>query len=761
MATLYVVEGRVQRSAALSRDLIGIGRRAHFFSVERQSAVRGYVLSGRVDHHRPTPESWRVFAQTIDSLVAASSGDEQRMARAHDVQRAIARWERAYVKPVLSNTLGSQSEAAHAIAGDELFDAVRAAIGALIQAEERNFASRVEYQAMARRIWLAGLLLPILLIAGATVLYGRRLFAYARETVEAQERLEDQGVELERQTEQLEQHAVELEEQNEESRRLAGELAAANEGLMATVRELEAAREGESAARTERARAEGLLELLIDGSPAGIGLFDSGLRFTVVNDALAEISQKPKSALLGKRSSELVDPDLAEDAEKILRSVLDTGNPLLNVALSGSILSDPATERHFMVNYFPVREPDRTISGVGLIVLDTTDRKALETRLVESQKMEAVGRLAGGVAHDFNNLLTAIRSYSELLLDEMDEWSQHRSDVEEINKAAIRAAELTHKLLAFSRRQMLRPQHLDINAVVSKMENMLERLAGPTVIVNFRLDPRAWIVKADPIEIERVIANLVLNARDAMPDGGTLGVETRNVEFDSAYVKQNPESAPGPHMLLCVSDTGVGMTRDVREKLFEPFFTTKKRADGAGMGLSTIYGIVRQSGGHISVSSEPGQGTKFEVYLPRDDSPDAEPRQPVVKREPQSSAVILLVEDDDIVRSVARRILVKAGFEVHEAVNGRDAMEKCTSRDHDIDMVLTDIEMPEMNGAEFAERLQAKCPDMRFLFMSGYTEDRVLRDKLIQPGAPFLEKPFTPDVLVARVREVLSAGAAV
>ena len=761
MIALFVIDGQVQRSAAVSRDLIGIGRRAHFFSIERQSAVRGYVLSGREAHHAPDDRSAKRFAETIDSLVTGARYDAQSLARAHDLQRAIARWERAYARPAVDDALGGRSEAAHAIAGDQLFDAVRDAIATFIQGEERSYSTRLASHTAARRLWLGGLLVPLLLVVAAMFFYSRRLFALARGSIATQERLEEQSAELEEQAAQLEEHAVDLEEQNEESQRLATELAAANEGLMATLRDLDASRTAEAVAQSGHAKAEGLLNLLLDASPVGIGLFDTELRFAVVNDAMAEINQQPKRELLGRKTSELVDPDLAEDADAILRRVLETGEPVLNVALSGTILSDPATERHYVVNYFPVRDPGGEISGVGITVVDTTERKALEIRLAESQKMEAVGRLAGGIAHDFNNLLTVIRSYSELLLDEMDEWSQHRPDVGEINNAAVRAAELTQQLLAFSRQQLLRPQHLDVNAVIGNMEKMLRRLAGPGVTMEIALEPGVWRVKADPIEIERVIVNLVLNARDAMPDGGTLAVETKNVELSAAYARQNPEASAGPHTLLCVSDTGMGMTRDVREKLFEPFFTTKKRAEGAGMGLSSIYGIVRQSGGHISVSTEPGQGTRFEVYLPRNESPDAEAGKPAMTRARRSGAVILLVEDDDMVRAVTRRILLKAGYEVEEAVNGREALDKCRGRDNDVDLVLTDIEMPEMNGAELADRLATLCPGVRILFISGYTEDRVTREKLIQPGAPFLEKPFTPAVLLDRVREVLGVSAGV
>jgi CheY-like chemotaxis protein len=368
--------------------------------------------------------------------------------------------------------------------------------------------------------------------------------------------------------------------------------------------------------------------------------------------------------------------------------------------------------------------------------------------------MEAVGRLAGGIAHDFNNYLTAIKSYSELLIAEMEEQSAQRADVVEINSAAERAAGLTKQLLAFSRQQMLRPEVMDLNDTISRMQGMLRPLAGRSVKLELHLNATGN-VKADCTQVERVIINLIMNARDAMPDGGRILMTTENVELEDRDAASLLSVRVGSYVKLSVSDTGIGMTKEVREKLFEPFFTTKGRGKASGLGLSSVYGIVRQSGGAIDVATEPGKGATFTIYLPREMTDSNIEIAKVKPVKPQGGATIMLVEDDDVVRNVACRVLKRAGFAVLEAENGVAAMELYEAVDYSIDLVLTDVVMPEMNGSELAERIRKVNPQAKILFMSGYTEDKVMRDKLLAPGAAFLEKPFTPDSLTRKAREVL------
>jgi CheY-like chemotaxis protein len=370
--------------------------------------------------------------------------------------------------------------------------------------------------------------------------------------------------------------------------------------------------------------------------------------------------------------------------------------------------------------------------------------------------MEAVGRLAGGVAHDFNNMLTAIMSYSDLILSDMPPDSPLRADMVEIVKAADKATALTRKLLAFSRQQVLRPTLVDMNGAIEGLRKMIKRLVGPSIEVAIHASEDLWTISADPTEIERVMMNLVLNARDAMADGGRLTIETSNIVIDEEYASGHAETPPGEYVLVTISDTGAGMTREVREKLFEPFFTTKEKGKGTGLGLPSVYGIVKQSGGFIWVYSEVGKGTTFKIYLPR----ALEVRVPGVNTPQRNRKVgaetILLVEDDDEVRQVASRILRRNGYRVLEAGNGADALRVCESEDEPVDLIVTDLVMPEMGGSELAKRVRAQRPDARILFTSGYTEDAVLRQSLLREGEAFIEKPFTPAKLANKAREMLA-----
>jgi signal transduction histidine kinase/CheY-like chemotaxis protein len=383
-----------------------------------------------------------------------------------------------------------------------------------------------------------------------------------------------------------------------------------------------------------------------------------------------------------------------------------------------------------------------------------------EAQFRQSQKMEAVGRLAGGVAHDFNNLLTAITGYSEMLLDGMAVEDPHRHGLEEISKAAERAAALTSQLLSFSRRQILAPRPLDLNEVVSGMDSMLRRLIGEDVRLNTVLAAGLGKAMADPHHVEQVLVNLVVNARDAMPDGGQLTLETANVELDAAYMGRQAGAKPGPHVMLAVSDTGSGIDPLILPHIFEPFFTTKERGKGTGLGLATGFGIVHQSGGHVTAYSEPGRGTAFKVYLPRL-SGDAEP---AVEREeagsPSSygSETILLVEDEVAVRKLAGEMLRRYGYTVLQSESGPEALDLLAGYAGPLHLLLTDVVMPGMSGRQLSERLQALRPGLRVLYMSGYTDNAIVHHGVLDRGVAFLQKPFTPDSLARKVRESLDAS---
>jgi PAS domain S-box-containing protein len=386
------------------------------------------------------------------------------------------------------------------------------------------------------------------------------------------------------------------------------------------------------------------------------------------------------------------------------------------------------------------------------------ERQALEHQLAQSQKIEAVGQLAGGIAHDFNNLLTTITGYIELLLSSLAADDPRRSHAEQVRRSAQRAAALTQQLLAFSRRQVLEPKTLDLNEVVSGIEEMLRRLIGEHIELRTRRAPDIWPVRADPGQLEQAIMNLVVNARDAMPGGGRLTIETANAELDSAYVGIHMSVEPGGYAMIAVTDSGIGMTPEVRARLFEPFFTTKEQGKGTGLGLSTTYGIVKQSGGYIWCYSEPGTGTTFKIYLPRADkaaapAPQAPP--PIATSPLPVCETILLVEDEPEVRSLVQRLLKMQGYTVVAAANPDEALAIIRDFKGQIDLMVTDVVMPGMSGRQLAERLAKILPDLKVLFVSGYTDDAIVHHGFLDPGTAFLQKPFTPQALARKVREVI------
>ncbi len=388
---------------------------------------------------------------------------------------------------------------------------------------------------------------------------------------------------------------------------------------------------------------------------------------------------------------------------------------------------------------------------------DVTEQRHLEEQFRQSQKMEAVGQLAGGIAHDFNNLLTAILGNTQLLLRELPPGDSKRGDVEEIRKASERAASLTRQLLAYSRRQMLQPEVLDLNVVVAEMDKMLRRLIGEHIALVAVLAPDLGRVRADPNQIEQVIVNLAVNARDAMPDGGKLTVETANVDLDEAFAQAHLGSVPGSYALLAVTDTGAGMDATVRAHLFEPFFTTKEVGKGTGLGLATVYGIVKQSGGYISVYSEPGRGSSFKIYLPRIATPADAPPGPQKSGPAPGSETVLVVEDEAAVLTLSRRALEAQGYVVLAASDPAAALRVVERHGGMIHLLLTDVVMPGLSGRELADRLTAQRPGIRVLYMSGYPGDAVVQHGTLPSGSAFLQKPFSPDGLARKVRDVLDA----
>jgi PAS domain S-box-containing protein len=408
----------------------------------------------------------------------------------------------------------------------------------------------------------------------------------------------------------------------------------------------------------------------------------------------------------------------------------------------------------------PVRDRQGSVLGYVRVSIDLSERRNLEEQFRQSQKMDAVGRLAGGIAHDFNNLLTVIRLNTEIIMEGFDPTDPRSEDVKQIRSAAERASSLTRQLLAFSRKQILQPRVLDLNSVVASVEPMLQRLIGEDIRIDSTAAARGYIV-ADPGQLEQILVNLVVNARDAMPQGGTINVETRNVELDDTYTSEHAPVIPGRYIMLAVGDTGVGMTRDTREHAFDPFFTTKEAGKGTGLGLATVYGIVKQSGGYVWIYSEPDHGTTLKLYFPEVSSAAAFKTgeyKVFPKEQARGSETILLVEDEEAVRGLASRILEKQGYRVIPAQHGREAMDIAASEEGHIDLVLTDIVMPGMNGRGLVERLAGIRPRIKSLYMSGYTDDDIVRRGFIEPSKVFLQKPFTSEALLQSVRKVLDEG---
>jgi two-component system cell cycle sensor histidine kinase/response regulator CckA len=407
----------------------------------------------------------------------------------------------------------------------------------------------------------------------------------------------------------------------------------------------------------------------------------------------------------------------------------------------------------------PEKDNSDKVTGTRTAFIDITESKRLEKQLIQSQKMEAIGTLAGGVAHDFNNILTTIIGYADLMLMTLDTDKPLTEEIEEIKIAGERAAALTRQLLAFSRKQIVQPKVQDLNKLLTGIEKMLVRLIGEDIEILMIPESALWKVEIDPGQMEQVIMNLAVNSRDAMPNGGKLTIETVNMDLDENYFTDHGivEKHPGSYVVLTVSDTGIGMDKETQEHIFDPFYTTKEKGRGTGLGLSTIYGIIKQNNGFIWVYSEPGQGSTFKIYLPKvkgDVKGEEKEQTPVIKLD--GSETVLIVEDDDSLRKLAQKSLQPHGYRVLAAENGEDALRVSKEHEGPIDLLITDVVMPKMGGKEVAERLQPLYPQMKTIYMSGYTDDSIVHRGVLAPGLNFIEKPFSPEGLARKVREVLN-----
>jgi PAS domain S-box-containing protein len=511
---------------------------------------------------------------------------------------------------------------------------------------------------------------------------------------------------------------------------------------------------------TERRQAEEALRLrerALESASQGILITDPGRPDNPIiyaNPAFERLTGFARAEVLGCNCRILqgveTDPAAVAELRRAVREGLPCAVELLNYRKDGSTFWNA-------LSVSPVRDADGRLTHFVGVQTDVTERRKLEDQYRQAQKMEVVGRLAGGIAHDFNNLLTVINGYGEMVLAMLPRGDPARDSVAEMVKSGERAATLTRQLLAFSRQQVLAPRVLNLNTVIAEMEKMLRRVIGEDIELATRLEPTLGPVRADPGQLEQVLLNLAVNARDAMPRGGKLTLETHDAELDEAYAVDHAGVVPGRYALLAVSDTGTGMAPEVRERVFEPFFTTKGPGKGTGLGLATVHGIVTQSGGRVEVYSEVGRGTTFNIYLPRFGGAPPAFRTPhsATAASPRGHETLLLAEDEEAVRALSRHVLRECGYAVLEARNGEEALHLCERERGEIHLLISDVVMPGIGGRQLAERLLAVRPGMRVLYLSGYADDAVIRHGVLEADVNFLQKPFSASTLARRVREVL------
>ncbi len=507
---------------------------------------------------------------------------------------------------------------------------------------------------------------------------------------------------------------------------------------------------------------------LIENLHAGLVVHAADTSILLCNGTSAELLGLSMDQMTGKTA---IDPAwcfTGDDGEPMpleaypVNRVIATGAPLRNLVVG---INRPLTDDRVWVlcNAYPVHDAGGQLQQVVVTFIDISeqrraeeDRRRLEEQLRQTQRMESIGQLAGGIAHDFNNLLTAIIGTCDLLGLVAAEGGDVTGYLADIRRASDKAADLTRQLLAFSRKQVLQPRRLDVNRTVTEMDGMLRRIIGENIEFETVLSPVVGTVLADPGQLEQVMMNLVVNARDAMPEGGKLTVETGEVTLDEAYTRDHADVTPGRYALLSITDNGSGMTPDEQARAFEPFFTTKGPGKGTGLGLATVHGIVKQSGGHIYVYSERGAGTTFKIYLPVSGAEAPEPTtRPAAPTRLDGSETILVVEDEPSVRSMASRVLRNRGYQVHEAANPDQAIRTSHRIRGDLDLLLTDVVMPRASGRQLATQLSMDRPSLKVLYMSGYTDNSIVHHGVLDEGTALLEKPFTADSLARKVREIL------
>ena len=521
--------------------------------------------------------------------------------------------------------------------------------------------------------------------------------------------------------------------------------------IVGTIRDITEQKRAEEALQRERDKAQQYLDI------AGVMLVALG------KDGTVNLINKKGCQILGHAAEEEIigrnwfDNFIPEEMKSEIREVFDE---LMNTSSSevqyfeNAVLTKNGTVRMVAWHNTLLTNDEGDTVGTLSSGEDITENRQLEEQLFQSQKMEAIGRLAGGIAHDFNNLLTAIIGYTDIIARDTGVKEKHRSYVEEIKKSAERAATLTQQLLAFSRKQIMQPKVMNLNTMLKNTKNMLQRMIGEDIAFKLTLGDPIGMIKVDPGKIEQVVINLAVNARDAMPNGGSLEIETMNTSLDSSFCALHKGSHPGEYVLLSVHDSGKGIDEETMKHIFEPFFTTKEIGKGTGLGLATVYGIVRQSGGYIDIQSREGSGTTVAIFLPRiDESPKAADKKEMTAVKGKNETV-LFVEDDDMVRNMVSAVLKQYGYNVIEAENGSVAITHC-EREQKIDLMITDVVMPGTSGPELVRQISTLQPDMKVLYVSGYTDEAIVHHGVLDENTPFLQKPFTPQKLALKVQELL------
>jgi PAS domain S-box-containing protein len=739
-----------------------------------ETGMLGYVTTEDAEWLQPIRQARQELPAIFERLGKTVETDSQREHVRTVEQRVLDRLDRLEELPARAEAFAAARDRAKllSVARSEQ-DAIRHGLVELRQEQERLVRSgEARQQAATRRAYVAVAVGVIVALAGgvlAMVLFTNTITRRVEVLDDNARRLvtgvpvaplEPGSDEIGRLAQSLGETATLLAERQRDLRDSAAALEGKVQDRTAELERANRALAAEIGVRNrteaELADAKQRVEAVINASPlAIIGLEPDG-RVLGWNRAAEDLFGWTAEEVLGQKLPTI--PDDQGDAFTSLLSQLNNGHIL--TAHDARRRRRDGTVVDVRIWTAPLTGPDGAMRGQIGVIADITSQRKLEQQFAHAQKMEAIGRLAGGVAHDFNNVITVISGYAQMLLEDSANDPARREAAEEILNSADRAAGLAGQLLAFSRRQVIQPRVMDVNALVSDMQRMLGRVIGEDIELKTVLRQGLGAVRADPGQLEQVIMNLAVNARDAMPNGGRLVVETADAVLDESYAQEHAGVKPGRYVMIAVSDTGTGMDEHTRAHLFEPFFTTKERGKGTGLGLSTVYGIVKQHGGDIWVYSEQGKGSTFKIYLPQADPAAADPEEarPRQRAARNGHETILVVEDEDGLRRLVREVLEQRGYNVLAARSGAEALDLAASAGR-IDLLLTDVVMPKMNGRELAEALATTRPALPVLYLSGYTDEMVTGTGILSESAEFLQKPFTPEKLARRIRDILDRPA--